>query len=134
MSTTRAVAIVVGLGALVLLAMRGVRPELIAAMGLVCAALAARTMRNLRRIEPDATEDALRRRAVRGLVLALPFAIAALIAALRDTAGESAESGFYRIFFVIVPCSLIAGWFASGAIAPAVAWLRTRRSRDHDPR
>ena len=36
MSATRAVAIVVGLGALVPLAMRGVRPELIAAMGLVC--------------------------------------------------------------------------------------------------
>ena len=133
MSTTRAVAIVVGLGALVLLAMRGVRPELIAAMGLVYAALAARTMRSLRRIEPDATESALRRRAVRGLALALPFAIAALIAAFRDTAGESAESGFYRIFFVIVPCSLIAGWFASGAIAPGIAWLRTRRSGERTP-
>ena len=99
----------------------------------VYAALAARTLRSLRRIEPDATESALRRRAVRGLALALPFAIAALIAAFRDTAGESAESGFYRIFFVIVPCSLIAGWFASGAIAPGIAWLRTRRSGERTP-
>lgn len=117
---------IAGVGALVFLVLRRVSPEFVAALGVVGTALVVRIARDFERRVPGASASALARRAMRELLLALPFAGAALLASLRDTIGESAEDGFYRIFALIVPCSLIAGWFVSGAIAPGYAWLRSR--------
>ena len=133
MNTTRVVAILVGLGALVPLAMRGVRPELLVGIGIIGIGLGARIARDHRRLTPDANATLLGRRALRGLLLALPFLIVTVVTARGDAGAGTAEDAFTRIA-VIVPCSLLAAWFVSGAIAPGSAWLRTRRSRDHDPR
>ena len=126
MSATRAVAIVVGLAVLVLLGMRGVRPELLVGIGIIGIGLGARIARDHRRLTPDANATLLGRRALRGLLLALPFLIVTVVTARGDAGAGTAEDAFTRIA-VIVPCSLLAAWFVSGAIAPGAAWLRSRR-------
>lgn len=98
--------------------------------GIVGALLGARVARDHERRIPGSSEGALLRRALRGILLALPFAIAAIVAATRDTIGESSEGQFYRVLGVILPSSLIAGWFASGSIAPAYALFRSRIRTD----
>ena len=119
---------VVALGALVIWLLRDVNRVFALFLLVAVALLVARALRDLRRLVPGTSEEALRRRTVRGLSFAISFGAVALVTGLRDTTGDSAEDGFYQLFFVIVPCGLIAGWFASGAIAAGYAWLRTRRS------
>ena len=119
-------AAVVALGVVVVLVQRGVRPEFVLILGVIGALFAARIRRDRGRVL-SMSADALRRRAVRGLAITLPFAAAALVIGLRETSAESAEDAFTRIILV-VPCSLFAGWFASGAVAPGYAWIRSRRA------
>lgn len=71
-------AAVVALGVVVVLVQRGVRPEFVLILGVIGALFAARIRRDRGRVL-SMSADALRRRAVRGLAIALPFAAAALV-------------------------------------------------------
>lgn len=97
-------------------------------MSVVGGVLGARIARDHQRLVPGASRGELARRALRGLLLALPFAIVAVAVGTRDTTGESSEEMFYRVIFIVPICGLLAGWFASGAVAPGYAWLRSRGS------
>lgn len=120
-----AVIVVASLAGLALIILNPGRPEPLV-LGAVGALFGARVARDYDRRIPGSSREELLRRALRGVALAFPFAIAALFAGTRSTLGESGEDQFYRMFGIIIPSSLVAGWFASGGMAPGYAWLRSR--------